>query len=130
MKLNQVHHIAVNTLDIEESAAFYQTMFGFQEESRADMGDCVLVYLKICEGSYLELFDLKGSCEKGTAAEAQQGLRHIAFDVEDIEAWNAALKEKHADFAMELCEMAPIGKKGLLIRDPNGAVIELCEDMR
>ena len=130
MKLNRVHHIAINTLDIETSVAFYQTMFGFKEVSRADMGNCVLVYLEICEGSYLELFDLKGACETGSIAEAHQGLRHIAFDVEDIEAWNTALKEKNADFVMELCEMAPINKKGLLIRDPNGAVVELCEDMQ
>lgn len=129
MKLNQVHHIAINTLDIEASVTFYREMFGFEEASRADMGNCILVYLKVCEGSYLELFDLKGACEAGCVTENQQGLRHIAFDVEDIEAWNAALKAKHADFAMELCEMEPIRKKGLLIRDPNGAIIELCEDM-
>ena len=129
MKINQVHHIAINTLDIEQSVAFYREMFGFTEVQRADVGSCILVYMEICEGSYLELFDLKGGCIKGTAAEDLQGLRHIAFDVTDIESWNDALKAKHADFVMELCEMEPIRKKGLLIRDPNGAIIELCEDM-
>ena len=59
MKLNNVHHIAVNTLDIETSIAFYRDMFGFEEEKRADMGNCILVYLKISPDSYMELFDLR-----------------------------------------------------------------------
>ena len=91
MKLNNVHHIAVNTLDIETSIAFYRDMFGFEEEKRADMGNCILVYLKISPDSYMELFDLKGDCESGSIPENLQGLRHIAFDVQDIEAWNQRL---------------------------------------
>lgn len=129
MKLNNVHHIAVNTLDIETSIAFYRDMFGFEEEKRADMGNCILVYLKISPDSYMELFDLKGDCESGSIPENLQGLRHIAFDVQDIEAWNQHLKKKNAEFVMDLCEMPSINKKGLLIRGPNGTVIELCENI-
>ena len=129
MKLNQVHHIAINTLNIEESVRFYQRMFGFAEVSRADMGACILVYLKVAENTFLELFDLKGACEEGSVPENLQGLRHIAFDVTYIEAWDRSLKEKGAEFTMELCAMEPIGKKGLLIRDPNGVIVELCEDI-
>ena len=129
MKLNRVHHIAINTLNIEESVQFYQELFGFAEVSRANMGACTLVYLKVAENTFLELFDLRGSCEKGSVPENLQGLQHIAFDVTDIEAWNRLLKEKNANFAMELCTMEQISKKGLLIRDPNGVIIELCEDI-
>ena len=39
------------------------------------------------------------------------------------------MKEKNANFAMELCTMEQISKKGLLIRDPNGVIIELCENI-
>ena len=129
MKLNRVHHIAINTLNIEESVQFYQELFGFTEVSRANMCACTLVYLKVSENTFLELFDLRGSCEKGSVPENLQGLRHIAFDVTDIEAWNRLLKEKNANFAIELCTMEQISKKGLLIRDPNGVIIELCEDI-
>ncbi|MBR0085280.1 MAG: VOC family protein, partial [Lachnospiraceae bacterium] len=45
MKINKIDHIAVNTLDIEESVAFYTRMFGFKEIKRADMGALTLVYL-------------------------------------------------------------------------------------
>jgi len=120
MKINHIHHIAVNTLDIEESIEFYQKMLDFKMESRVDMGICTLVYMKICEGSYFELFDLYGKCEKGHVAEDLQGIRHIALDVCDIETWNKTLKEKGAEFVMELCDMHQINKKGLMIKDPNG----------
>lgn len=128
MKIDRIDHIAINTLDIEESVRYYQEMFGFQEVNRADMGECVLVYLEINPGSYLELFDLKGACERGNVPETMQGLRHIAFHVDDIKAWEKSLKEKNAKFLMELTRMEPIRKDGILIQDPNGAVIELSAD--
>ena len=85
LKVNKVDHIAINTINIEESVSYYE----------------------------------KGTCEEGTVPEAMQGLRHIAFYVEDIRAWEKHLKEEHADFTMELTRMEPIRKDGILIRDPN-----------
>ena len=128
LKVNKVDHIAINTINIEESVSYYEKMFDFREVSRADMGACILVYMEVCPGTYLELFDLKGTCEEGTVPEAMQGLRHIAFYVEDIRAWEKHLKEEHADFTMELTRMEPIRKDGILIRDPNGVIIELSAD--
>ncbi len=125
MKIDRIDHIAINTLDIEESVKYYEEMFGFRQVSRADMGECILVYLEINPGSYLELFDLKGTCEEGDTPEKRQGLRHIAFHVDDIKAWEKRLKEKNAEITMELTRMEPIQKDGILIRDPNGVIIEL-----
>ncbi len=128
MKINGIDHIAINTIDIEESVKFYEDMFGFKEVSRADMGDLTLVYLEIKPGSFLELFDLRGNCETGSRPEGLQGLRHIAFDVDDIKAWEKRLKEKNAVFTMELTRMEPIHKDGILIQDPNGTIVELSAD--
>lgn len=111
MKLNNVHHIAVNTLDIETSIAFYRDMFGFEEKARANMNGCIRAYLEISPGSYMELFDLAGNCERGSTPENLQGIRHIAFDVQNIEEWNQYLKEKKAEFILDLCEMPAIEKK-------------------
>jgi len=130
MKINDVQHIAINTLNIEKSIEFYTKILKFELINKVDIGELVLVYIKIKENTFIELFDLKGACEKGEATENQQGLRHIAFDVEDIEAWNEHLKANDVKFVVELCEFGPIGKNVLLIEDPNGAVIELCEDAK
>lgn len=128
MKVNRIDHIAINTIDIEKSVRYYEEMFGFREISRADMGGCILVYLETSPGAYLELFDLKGTCEKGSVPENLQGLRHIAFHVDDIKGWERHLKDKKADITMELTRMEPIQKDGILIRDPNGVIIELSAD--
>ena len=118
MKLNRVHHIAINTLNIEESVQFYQELFGFTEVSRANMGACTLVYLKVAENTLLELFDLRGSCEKGSVPENLQGLRHIAFDVTDIEAWNRLLKEKNANLPWSFVPWSRLARRGFLSVTP------------
>ncbi len=128
MKVNKIDHIAINTIDIEKSVQYYEEMFGFKEINRADMGECILVYLETSPGAYLELFDLKGTCEKGSVSENLQGLKHIAFHVDNIKEWEKHLKDKKADITMELTRMEPIQKDGILIRDPNGVIIELSAD--
>ncbi|WP_353423683.1 VOC family protein [Christensenella massiliensis] len=129
VKISHTHHIAVNTVEIERSVSFYRDILGFQEVKRADMGPCTLVYMKISEDAYMELFDLRGNTECWVVAENCRGLRHIAFEVDDISAWNVFLKEKGIPFVQEISEMPEIGKRALLISDPNGVVVELCESI-
>lgn len=129
MKINHVQHIAINTINIDESVAFYHYILGFEPCQSADMGTVTLIYLKVNETTYLELFDLRGGVTTESIAEANAGLRHIAFDVNDLSSWNDMLKAKHIPFLMEVTAMPQIGKRALLISDPNGVVIELCEDM-
>ncbi|MEX1307925.1 MAG: VOC family protein [Eubacteriales bacterium] len=129
MKINNIHHIAINTIDIDDSIRFYQDMLGLELTQRADMGFCELVYMKICDNEYLELFNLKQNCKTEPVDENNNGLRHIAFDVENIEQWYESLKSKNAKFIDELGTIEQIKKKYLLIEDPNKVVIELSEDM-
>ena len=77
----------------------------------------------------MELFDLRGGTEDGQTAENRRGLRHIAFDVDDVRAWDAFLREKGVPFVQELSEMPQIGKRAILVSDPDGVVVELCESL-
>lgn len=129
MKINHVQHIAVNTKNIAESIAFYTDIMGFPLSSRADMGDCELVYMQVGGDCYIELFDLRGSVTHQAAPETQAGLRHIAFDVDDVAGWEAFLKEKGVPFVLTATEMPQIGKRAILVLDPNNVVIELCENL-
>ena len=129
MKINHVQHLAVNTKNIEESVAFYRDILGFTETSRADMGDSILVYMHVCGDTYMELFDLKGNVVDEDAAENRRGLRHIAFDVDNLYEWNDFLKEKNIPFILDVVEMPIIGKRAILVLDPNGTVVELCENL-
>lgn len=127
MKINHVHHIAVNAKDIEASVKFYTNIMGFEEQKRADIGLCILVYMKLSDDCFIELFDLKGNIESCTKSENCMGLRHIAFDVEDLAGWQTWLKQNSVVFLQEMTELGEIGKKVLLIQAPDGVVIELCE---
>ena len=118
-------HIGINTLDIEESVRFYTDVFGFRELSRADMGDLTLVYMDTGTDLQLELYDLRGQVITGDLPEDKQGFRHIAFYVDDIQAWTGRLKEKNVEFTMELTRMPQIRRDGILVKDPNGFIIEL-----
>ena len=126
MKIKNIHHIAINTKDIGESVKFYEEIMGFRMQSKADMGDCILTYMKVSDQVFIELFDLKGKCLAGTLPETQAGLRHIAFEVDDLFSWNRFLKEKGIPFILEMTELKEIGKRVLLVQDPNGVVVELC----
>ena len=128
MKLRSVDHIGINTLDIEESVRFYTDVFGFRETGRADMGDLTLVYMETGTEMVLELYDLRGEVLRDELPEARQGFRHIAFYVEDIRAWTDRLKEKGVEFTMELTRRPQIRRDGILVKDPNGFIIELTSE--
>jgi len=129
MKINTVNHIAINTMHIEESIKFYTEVLNFKLKEKIDIGDCVLVYIEVNKDTSIELFDLKGACIDRTPTDEDRGLRHIAFAVEDIAAWNEHLKSKGATFKLDLCEFTPVKKNIILIEDPDKVVIELCEDI-
>ncbi len=130
MKMTKVDHLGINTLDIEESVKYYTDMFDFRETGRADMGPLTLVYMENPEGIVLELYDLRGNVIPGERPEALQGFRHVAFFVDDIKAWNERLKSKGAEFTMELTRMPQIKRDGILVKDPNGYIIELTAEYK
>ena len=130
MKINKPDHIAINTVDIEQSVLFYKEMLGFKELKRIPNGDSTLVYMDCGCGTTIELFDWKGNCSSFCMDDAKSGIAHFAFDVTDIEKWNEHLIEKGAQFTLPLCKLEHLNKNVLLIKDPNGAVIELCEDIK
>ena len=129
MILKAIDHIAINTVDINESVRFYSEVMGFKEGERIPNGDNTLVYMLVNDHSAIELFD----CEKDIAYsehdEDRSGTIHIAFSVCDIHAWNEHLKKHNAEFTVPLCELEHLKKNVLLFKDPNGVVIELNEDI-
>ena len=131
MKITHVDHIGINTLDIEESIRWYADNLDFRLEKRVDTSDILtLCYMVNDDGVRLELFDNKGNTIAGERPEDLQGFRHIAFYVDDINAWNERLKANGVKFTMELTRMPLLGCDGILIMDPNGYIIELSSAIR
>lgn len=125
--LKRIHHIAIIAADYERSKQFYCDVLGFTLQSefyRAERsswkGDLAL------NGVYvIELFSFPGAPDRPSHPEAQ-GLRHLAFSVDDIEQ---ASRELHiAGVSAEAIRIDPLtGKRFLFFNDPDGLPLELYE---
>ncbi|MFC0187533.1 VOC family protein [Fictibacillus aquaticus] len=125
--LKRVHHIAIICSDYEESKHFYVNVLGlnpinevYREERRSYKLD-----LEVGGHYQIELFSFPAAPERPSYPEAA-GLRHLAFEVDNIEQCTAVLRKKGA-------ETEPIrvdehtGKKFTFLADPDGLPIELYE---
>lgn len=126
MNFNRVDHIAFIVSDLSKAKDFYVKKLGFEivrEVSRSDKQD---VMLDVKNGAVqLEIFVKADAPARLNYPEAR-GLRHLAFKVENIEAYVAELDSKGIK-----CE--PIrtddftGEKMTFFFDPDGLPLELHE---
>lgn len=127
IKINKVHHIAIICSDYEVSKAFYTTVLGFsiirevyrkeRDSWKLDLG---------LNGDYLiELFSFPNPPSRVSRPEAR-GLRHLAFEVNNIEDAVGWLNEnKVVVEPVRIDEFT--GKKFTFIADPDGLPIEFYE---
>ncbi len=119
-RITGVAHIAIYAHDVDRSLAFYKDLLGFAEPFRLNRGngDLHLVFLKINDRQYIELFPEK---EAGT-----DRLNHIALEVEDAEAMRAYL----ATNGVKVPDKVPVGRIGnanFNIVDPDGHTVEIVQ---
>jgi len=127
MKLRRVHHIAIIGTDYEVSKDFYTRVLGFElvdevyrEERDSWMGNLAL------DGAYIvELFSFPTPAVRPTWPEAT-GLRHLAFEVDDVEATLAELDGEGIRHE-ELRTDPYTGKHMAFFFDPDGLPLELYE---
>lgn len=127
MPLNAIHHIAIIASNYERTKAFYVDKLGFEvlrENVRPERNDCKLD-LKLNASTELELFIMPNPPARVTNPEAC-GLRHLAFQVEDVSAAVSWLEGM--GIACEPIRLDPFtGKPATFFRDPDGLPLELHE---
>lgn len=77
-------HAALQVTDMDRSLAFYTQVLGLPEQFRLtnDQGQPWLVYLKVADGQFVELFPrAKGPHTKPECS----GLVHLCLEVDDIQ---------------------------------------------
>lgn len=125
--LNKVYHIAIICSDYKASKQFYTEILGFKTEQeiyRAERGSYKLDLS--LNGTYtIELFSFPDPPARPDRPEAT-GLRHIAFEVNDIAAAISYLKERSVE-AEPVRTDEFTGKKFTFIFDPDQLPIELYE---
>lgn len=127
LTLNKIHHIAIICLDYERSKQFYTDVLGFdivQETFRAARQSWKLDLA--LGGTYMiELFSFPDPPQRPSRPEAQ-GLRHLAFEVDDVDAGVRALQEKGVvTQPVRVDEIT--GKRFTFFADPDGLPLELYE---
>lgn len=125
--LKTVHHVAIIASDYPVSKSFYVDTLGLrivQETFRAERNSWKLD-LALSDGTQIELFTFPDAPTRPSYPEAQ-GLRHLAFAVDDIDTVIEALAAKHVTSEpIRVDELT--GKRFTFFCDPDGLPLELYE---
>jgi glyoxylase I family protein len=127
MKLNKVHHIAIIASDYEKSKKFYTEIVGLEPGAEVYRKERDSYMLKLAlNGEYIvELFSFPNPPERLTYPEAA-GLRHLAFEVDYVEAAIHDLQEKGVK-TTDIQTDKDTGKRMAFFFDPDELPLELYE---
>ena len=120
-------HLAFRVNDLDASLDFYARL-GFPEMLRLlnDKGEPWIVYLRITDTQYLELFP--GGDGARVSAPERTSLMHLCLTVEDLDQAEASLREVGVELMHPRSETRGLdGNRGMWIQDPDGHQIEIME---
>lgn len=128
LHLHSLHHIAIICSDYERSKKFYTEVLGFKPVREVYRAERQSYKLDLeLNGTYLiELFSFPNPPSRPTRPEAC-GLRHLAFEVADIEESIGFLH--NLEIPVESIRIDEFtGKKFTFFADPDGLPIELYQN--
>jgi len=127
VKILRTHHVAIISSNYEVSKAFYTEALGLgivSEFYRAER-DSYKLDLRLPDGTQIELFSFPNPPKRPSYPEAC-GLRHLAFEVADIDAAVAGLEGR--GIGVETIRIDEhTGKRYTFFADPDGLPLELYE---
>ena len=131
-----VNHVGLCVTDLARSRRFYEEAFGFSHRNDLVVPDgaasrllqvpepvgLTAVYL-VRDGFVLELlhFARDGNDPPGDRSFTEPGLTHLSFSVPDV----AATCARVAELGGEVLEDTDMGGHAILVRDPDGQLLEL-----
>ncbi len=119
-------HVAIKVTDLDRSLDFYVGKLGFKEMLRLekDDGSVWLVYLRITDDQYLEIFP--GAENDRAPGWDANGMNHMCLAVEDINGLVRQIEAAGIPLLLPL-KLAVDGNWQAWIEDPDGNRIELME---
>lgn len=122
---NGIHHVAIICSDYQRSKYFYSQILKLEiiNETYRAQRQSYKLDLRLPDNSQVELFSFPDAPKRPSYPEAQ-GLRHLAFSVDDVESVAAYLIEHNIEVeAIRIDELT--GKKFTFFCDPDGLPLEL-----
>ncbi|EJK2991809.1 VOC family protein [Vibrio cholerae] len=123
--LKRIHHAAIICSNYSRSKAFYTEILGLRvvAENYRAARDSYKLDLALPDGSQIELFSFPNAPERPSFPEAQ-GLRHLAFVVDDVAEIKAQLEQQGVSVEpIRIDEYT--GKAYTFFVDPDGLPLEL-----
>jgi catechol 2,3-dioxygenase-like lactoylglutathione lyase family enzyme len=128
MKIAGIDHVSINVKDMAASAAFYEGVMGFRRRETVPMdGGFAITYFEIPGGGRMEMFDYGGKNRDEVRGDSDAGLRHLAFQVDDVKTAETMLREKGVTIVLPATDLPSLGARVLLFLDPNGVTLEFCQ---
>lgn len=127
MKINRIHHVAIISSDYHKSKQFYTEILGFSviEETYRQERNSYKLDLSVGNTGQIELFSFPNPPKRLSRPEAC-GLRHLAFEVNNIEETVINLQNKGVETEeIRLDEIT--GKRFTFFKDPDGLPLEIYE---
>ncbi|MBR9766202.1 MAG: VOC family protein [Rhodobacteraceae bacterium] len=127
--LTRFHHVALICADYPRSRAFYTGVLGLSviAETYRAARDSWKLDLALPGGGQIELFSFPDAPPRPTRPEAQ-GLRHLCFATEDLDAAIAELARQGVE--TEEIRTDPLtGARFTFFADPDGLPLELYEEL-
>ena len=128
LKLNRIHHVAIICSDYQKSKHFYSEILGLKivQEIYREARDSYKLDLEVGGQYQIELFSFPNPPARPSRPEAV-GLRHLAFEVDDVNASAAYIKAQN--IAIEPVRIDEFtGKRFTFFADPDGLPIEFYEN--
>jgi catechol 2,3-dioxygenase-like lactoylglutathione lyase family enzyme len=138
-----IHHVALNTANLERMLAFYRDVAGFEvvaelgwkdspqiDEVVGLRGSAARQVMLRAGNAYLELFEYSAPAPRDAPPlrPCDRGYTHLCLDVVDIESEHARLTRAGARFEREPGDFGEI--RAVYGKDPDGNVIEIQEILK
>lgn len=127
LNLKRIHHIAIICSDYQQSKAFYTEILGLEivQEAYREERNSYKLDLKVGAHYQIELFSFPDPPSRPSRPEAT-GLRHLAFEVDNIVAVIRSLNAKGVETEpVRVDELT--GRRFTFFSDPDGLPLELYE---
>ena len=134
VNLKRIHHVAYRCKDAKETMEFYKRVLNMdfvlaiaedQVPSTKAPDPYMHIFMDAGMGNVLAFFELPNSPQMGRDEQTPQWVQHIAFEVEDMDALEAAKTHIEAE---GLDVLGPVNHgifKSIYFFDPNGHRLEL-----
>ena len=114
----RIAHVCLGARDLERSVAWYEKLGFRQLFDFTRAGHRFGVYMKLAEGSFIEIFE-----DPGMGEVVNNGILHFCLETDDLDRLTAALAERGVDFSPK--KLGVDGTWQIWLEDPDGNRFEV-----